>query len=113
LESKDGDMLLSPSYDLMNTKLHIQDPQIAMNLFKEMERTKEHLFSQTYNYRIDDFIELGKRLEIKERIISSITDEFRTSRNPMLQYINKSFLSDEGKQKYINTVEEHFKQLFK
>lgn len=112
LESEDGDMLLSPSYDLMNTKLHIDDPQMAMNLFKEMERTKEHLLSKTYEYKINDLIELGKRLQIKERILKSITDEFRAAKNNMLRFVDRSFLSDEGKQKYQETINNHYKQLF-
>jgi len=112
LESGDGDMLLSPSYDLMNTKLHINDPQIAMNLFKEMERTKEHLLSTPYNYTINSFVELGKRLEIKENILTKTVGEFKELKPDMLNFINKSFLSDQGKQKYKNIIEMHYKQLF-
>ena len=112
LESKDGDMLLSPSYDLMNTKLHIQDPQIAMNLFKEMERTKEHLLSTSYDYTINSFIELGKRLEIKENILNKTVEEFRELKSDMLKFVDKSFLSDHGKQKYKDVIEKHYKQLF-
>ncbi len=112
LESGDGDMLLSPSYDLMNTKLHIQDPQIAMNLYKEMERTKEHLLSTLYDYTINSFIELGKRLKIKENILNKTVQEFRILKPDMLNFVDKSFLSDLGKQKYKNIVEKHYKQLF-
>jgi len=31
LETSDGDMQLSPSYDLMNTKIHINDSPVALN----------------------------------------------------------------------------------
>ena len=112
LESADGDMLLSPSYDLMNTKLHINDPQMAMNLFKEMERTREHLFSNAYDYKIGDFIELGKRLDVKVRIINAITDEFTAAKNAVLSFVDRSFLSEAGKQKYKDIVEKHYDQLF-
>lgn len=112
LESTDGDMLLSPSYDLMNTKLHIHDPQIAMNLFKEMERTKSGLLTTHYDYKIADFIELGKRLEIKERILSTVDEEFRQSEKRVLQFVEKSFLSDKGKLKYKAVVQQNYRQLF-
>lgn len=72
LESADDGMLLSPSYDLMNTKLHMNDPKIAMNLFKEMERTKQNLLTTTYNYKIRDFLELGKRIGVRESTLLSI-----------------------------------------
>ncbi|MFZ4523195.1 MAG: type II toxin-antitoxin system HipA family toxin [Bacteroidales bacterium] len=112
LESPDGDMLLSPSYDLMNTKLHINDPQTAMNLFKEMERTKQNLFTAAYNYKIGDFLALGKRFNIKERILQSIEKEFRAAKEEMQVLVDKSFLSDAGKQKYKEVVELQYNQLF-
>ncbi len=112
LESSDGDMLLSPSYDLMNTKLHINDPQIAMNLFKEMERTKQNLLTATYNYKIGDFLELGRRLNIRDRILLSVEKEFREAKADMQLLVDKSFLSDAGKQKYKEVVELQHNQLF-
>jgi len=112
LESADGDMLLSPSYDLMNTKLHINDPQLAMNLFKEMERTKQNLLTNTYDYKIRDFLELGKRIGVRDRLLLPIEKEFRAAKEDMLLLVNKSFLSDAGKLKYKEVVELHHGQLF-
>jgi serine/threonine-protein kinase HipA len=112
LESADGDMLLSPSYDLMNTKLHINDSKIAMNLFKEMERTKHDLLNTTYNYKIGDFLDLGKRIGVRERILPPIEKEFRAAKADMLLLVDKSFLSDAGKLKYKEVVDLHHNQLF-
>jgi serine/threonine-protein kinase HipA len=112
LESVDGDMLLSPSYDLMNTKLHINDPTIAMNLFKEMERTKQNLLTTTYDYKIGDFLELGRRIGVRERILPSVEKEFRAAKSDMLLLVDKSFLSDAGKLKYKDVVDQHHDQLF-
>ena len=112
LESVDGDMILSPAYDLMNTKLHIDDSYIALNLFAEMERTKEKHFENTYPYTIKDFIELGSRLEIKTRLLDKIIEQNREKENDMIKFIDRSFLSDEGKQKYQETINKHYKQLF-
>ena len=112
LESTDGDMLLSPSYDLMNTKLHINDPKIAMNLFKEMERTKHNLLTTTYDYKIGDFIKLGKRIGVRERILLSIEKEFRIAKADMLLLVKKSFLSDAGKLSYKEVIDLHHDQLF-
>lgn len=112
LESPDGDMLLSPSYDLMNTKLHINDSKIAMNLFKEMERTQQNLLTTTYDYKIGDFHELGKRIGVRDRILITIEEEFRTAIADMLLLVDKSFLSDAGKLAYKEIVEQHHGQLF-
>jgi serine/threonine-protein kinase HipA len=112
LESVDGDMLLSPAYDLMNTKLHIDDSHIALNLFTEMERTKENHFKNMYRYTIKDFIELGSRLGIKVRLLDKIIEQNREKEYDMIKFINRSFLSNKGKQKYQDTVHLHYKQLF-
>ncbi len=112
LESDDGDMLLSPSYDLMNTKLHINDPPIAMNLFKEMERTKQDLLTTSYDYKIKDFLRLGERIGVRERILLTIEKEFHVAKADMLLFVDKSFLSDAGKIKYKEVLELQHGKLF-
>lgn len=112
LESADGDMLLSPAYDLMNTKLHINDASIAMNLFKEMERTKQNLLTAAYKYKITDFLELGRRIGLPDRILLTIEKEFQRAKEKMLLFVDRSFLSEEGKLKYKEVVEAQHDQLF-
>jgi serine/threonine-protein kinase HipA len=112
LESADGDMLLSPSYDLMNTKLHINDASIAMNLFKEMERTKQNFLTSAYKYKIGDFLELGRRIGVQDRLLLTIEKEFQTAKEKILLFVDRSFLSDEGKLKYKEVIELQHDQLF-
>lgn len=111
LETSDGDVQLSPSYDLMNTKIHINDSPIALNLFKELERTSLPK-SKTYTYTIKDFIELGKRFGLRDKLLEKIIKEFEGTEDKMKEMINKSFLSDKAKKKYLETVEKNFVQLF-
>ena len=111
LETSDGDMQLSPSYDLMNTKIHVNDSPIALNLFIELERTSLAR-GKTYTYAIKDFIELGKRFGLRDKLLEKIVKEFEGTENKMKEMINKSFLSDKAKKKYLETVEKNFVQLF-
>lgn len=111
LETSDGDMQLSPSYDLMNTKIHVNDSLIALNLFKELERTSLPK-GQTYTYAIKDFIELGKRFGLRDKLLEKIVKKFEGTEDKMKEMINKSFLSDEAKKKFLETVEKNFGQLF-
>jgi serine/threonine-protein kinase HipA len=108
LETADGDMMLSPSYDLMNTKLHLTDNLLALNLFEEFEQTSLPL-GEKYNYKCEDFIEFGTRLKIKESIITKIIDSFNEKQNKILAMVDKSFLSDEAKKLYKNNVVENYK----
>lgn len=112
LETADGDMQLSPSYDLMNTKIHVKDAPIALNLFRELERTSLPK-GEKYNYSIKDFMELGTRFGISDRLLQKIVKQFEGTENKMKAMIAKSFLSDIGKTKYLETVEESFKLCFK
>lgn len=108
LETSDGDMMLSPSYDLMNTKIHVMDNLLALNLFNEFEQTSLPL-GERYNYNSDDFIEFGKRLKIRETNIKKIIDLFNSNEGEMLAMIDKSFLSNDAKNLYKTNVVENYK----
>lgn len=108
LETTDGDMMLSPSYDLMNTKIHLTDNLLALNLFEELEQTSLPL-GEKYNYTSEDFIEFGKRLNIKETTITKIIDPFNQKESVVLAMIKKSFLSEDAKKMYKNNVIENYK----
>jgi serine/threonine-protein kinase HipA len=111
LETPDGDMQLSPSYDLMNTKIHVNDSPIALNLFKELERTSLPK-GQSYSYVIKDFMELGKRFGLRDKLLEKIVKEFEGTEDKIKEMINKSFLSDKARKKYLETVKKNYAQLF-
>ncbi len=111
LETPDGDMQLSPSYDLMNTKIHVNDSPVALNLLRELERTNLPK-GQNYSYTIKDFIELGKRFGLSDRLLKKIVKEFEGTEDKMKGMINKSFLSDKAKNKYLEIIRKNFVQLF-
>lgn len=108
LETADGDMMLSPSYDLMNTKLHLRDNLLALNLFEELEQTSLPL-GEKYCYKSEDFIEFGKRLKIRETIITKNIDSFNNKESEILAMVDKSFLSDDAKKLYKNNVVDNYK----
>jgi len=108
LETPDGDMMLSPSYDLMNTKIHVMDNFLALNLFKEFEQTNLPL-GEKYIYKSEDFHEFGKRLKIREPVIAKIIDSFYNKESDILAMVDKSFLSDDAKKLYKNIVAENYK----
>lgn len=108
LETADGDMMLSPSYDLMNTKIHVVDNLLALNLFTEFEQTSLPL-GEKYNYMSDDFIEFGKRLKIRETNITKIIGSFNKKEGEILAMIDKSFLSNDARKLYKANVVENYK----
>ncbi len=107
LETADGDMMLSPSYDLMNTKIHLSDNLLALNLFEEMEQTSLPL-GENYSYKSGDFIEFGTRLKIKETIITKIIKSFNEKESDILTMVDKSFLSGDARKLYKSNVVENY-----
>jgi len=108
LETVDSDLMLSPSYDLMNTKIHLAQNLLALNLFKEHVQTSLPLGEKSSYYRAD-FIEFGNRLKIKEIIITKIIGEFDKKESKILAMVDKSFLSDSAKYLYKKSVVENYK----
>lgn len=112
LETADGDMMLSPSYDLMNTKIHLTDNLLALNLFKEMEQTGLPL-GKIYTYSSADFFEFGKRLKIKESIITKTIDMFIAKEKDLPAMVDKSFLVADAKNLYKKIISENYKMFNK
>jgi len=101
LESSTGDYLLSPAYDLLNTRLHVDDTDFAL---------EKGLFSDGYKsegYKIHghpvktDFIEFAKRIGVTDTRVEKLLHPF-TEKQPMVDtLVNRSFLSEASKREYL------------
>ena len=89
---------LSPAYDLVNTSLQILEPRIFA-LDKELFKDKMNL-TDTRQVSADDFIELGKRIGLPERLVIQEIKRFTTPNHKADAMIQRSFLSDELKRSY-------------
>jgi len=88
---------LSPAYDLINTSLQYEPRIFALDkgLFKEgMHLTDTCLVSS------DDFIELGRRIGLPEKLVMLEIKRFTTPNEKADAMIDRSFLSDELKRSY-------------
>lgn len=106
LESPNGDYLLSPAYDLINSKIHASDPLFGLDkgLFKDDFK------SMTYKINgypgKNDFIELAKRMEIQEKRIEKLLAPFLEKQPKVEELTGRSFLNDLTKKAYINRYNE-------
>ena len=104
-----GDYVLTPAYDLLCTKLHSpSENDMALTLFKEG-------FSEAYQaigfYTYFDFLQLGKKLGIREARAIRIIDEFRNERNEIYDLVEKSFLRRDIKDLYREYYNDRTKRL--
>lgn len=101
IETLRGDYVLSPAYDLINTRLHIDDTDFAADkgLFKDGFRSKR--WEITGHCHQDDFLEFGRRIGLNEARIGKLLAPF-INKNPLVEtLINHSFLNDSSKKTYL------------
>jgi len=101
LESNKGDFLLSPVYDLLNTKLHVDDSDFALDkgLFADDFKSKQYKKSMHPNK--SDFEEFGRRIGVKESRIEKIIAPYLEKQPFMEVLIGRSFLTEANKRAYL------------
>jgi len=100
LETDSGDFLLSPAYDLVCTRIHVDDGDMGLKngLF---DKDFDHPSFATYGfYAYDDLFDFGIKIGIKEKRVKNQLDIYLSSRDSVVSMIKRSFLNDECKKKY-------------
>jgi len=100
IRNEDDEIMLSPAYDLLSTKLLI--PKDKEDLALPMNGKKS-------NFKKKDFDLFASQLGINEAALRKIYERFGDSFSEMNELINKSFLSKEMKEKYIALLDERRK----
>lgn len=100
LETESGDFRLSPAYDLINTKLHVDDRIFALDKGLLKDNAAEYMpYGMTNG---TTFREFGKRLGLPDKTVRRELDKFCTSYPLLDTLIANSYLSDELKENYRN-----------
>lgn len=101
LESSHGDYLLSPAYDLINTRLHVNDSDFALDkgLFSDNFKSADY---KKYNHPSkSDFFEFARRIGVIESRIEKLLFPFLAKQDFVQTLINRSFLDNPGKRGYL------------
>lgn len=101
LETPSGDYILSPAYDLLCTRLHVKDPDVAFTngLFADDFATES--FRANGYYAFDDFLALGLRAEIPEALVRRELAAVGASRPKVVDLVGRSYLSEECRELYL------------
>ncbi len=103
IRNEDDEIMLSPAYDLLSTKLLIP---------KDKEDLALPLNGKKNNLKKKDFDLFAVQLGINETALRKIYLKFGDSIHEMNKFINKSFLSKEMKEKYIALLNERRKVIW-
>jgi len=96
LTNENNEVLLTPAYDLLSTKLHIPNDSEELALPINGNRS---------NLKLSDFHAFAHKLGINAVSEKNVLDKFANSKAEIIRKIESSFLSEELKQSYRNLVE--------
>ncbi len=102
LTTATGDIILSPAYDLLNTKIAMPDDldEIALTLNAKQRKLK-----------MSDFNVLAQKLKIPEKTVQNITHRFINRLPKAEEWINSSFLPDSFRHIYKKGIEANAQQI--
>ncbi len=101
LESSKGDYLLSPAYDLINTKLHVDDTDFALSKGLLADDFKSEAFKRNGHPSKRDFEEFAKRIGVMEGRFEKLMYPFLERQVRVETLVRHSFLSEANKRGYL------------
>ena len=101
LESSKGDYLLSPVYDLLNTKLHVDDSDFALDKGLFLDDFKSEQYKKNKHPNKLDFVEFGRRIGVSENRIEKLMAPYLEKQPLMETLISRSFLTEANKRGYL------------
>jgi len=110
-QTENGDYLLSPAYDLLNTSLHIHDETFALEDGLFAKKFYSEIYRQTGNPCQEDFINFGRMINIPDIQIEKIMNDFLTFQPFVRELTERSFLNEKTKRIYIRGYEERLARL--
>src|SRR5690606_2918847 len=111
MESDHGDYLLAPAYDLLCTALHIDDANLALHEGLYEGDIDEDSFKKHGVYTAQSFMVFAARIGVKASIAEQIIEETKAALSPSLDFIERSFLSREAKEKYKEILKERINRM--
>ena len=104
LETKNGDYVLSPAYDLMNTRIHVDEESsfaLSDELFKEWYWSNCRINNAQHHPCKEDFIEFGKVIGINKNRVNKLSEPFLKKQIGVENLVKRSFLDEDTKSQYL------------
>ncbi len=98
--SAKGDAFLAPAYDLINTRLHVKDEDLALKDGLYPEDLKHPSFEHFGSYAYDDFQHFGEKIGLLPARVKRMISKFLKDEEKVYGLISKSFLNEKTKADY-------------
>lgn len=106
IETPMGDYRLSPFYDLLNSRIHINDKDFALEeglLPKKL--VKGNIRTQ--------FLKLGELVGVSPKVYNNILDSMLVASESVTKLVNSSFLNEKTKRNYLQSYQRKLHKLKK
>lgn len=101
LENLSGDYLMSPAYDLVNTRIHVDDTDFALSKKLFTDDHQSAAWKKSGHASATDFLEFGKRIGVVESRCAKLLAPFLERQANVEGLINRSFLDAGSKRAYL------------
>lgn len=101
IETPNGDHMLSPAYDLLNTRLHVNDTDFALDMGLFQDDYESKVMRSNGHVALDDFSQLAHKWDISEKRRDNILAPFLKEQSLVRALTNRSFLNTEMKNEYL------------
>jgi len=101
LESETGDYFVSPAYDLVNTRLHVDDTDFALDKGLFADDFASENFKKTHHRGKQDFEEFARRIGVQEDRLEKLFEPFLLKQEKVETLVNRSFLNEPNKRGYL------------
>jgi serine/threonine-protein kinase HipA len=101
-----GQAVLAPAYDLVNTRLHIDDSDLALHDGLYPKDYEYPSYGSYGIYAYDDFYEFGLRIGLLSARIVRMLGPFVAKQEKVYTLLAHSYLSPEARKRYLAVYEE-------
>lgn len=101
---RNGELVLAPAYDLLNTRIHVDGPDFAMNGGLSPRLNRSDTYDRTLHPCRMDFLSFARLIGINDRRANRVLDSFMEVPSLVDSLINRSFLFDEKTKRFYRRV---------
>jgi serine/threonine-protein kinase HipA len=101
LETESGDHFLSPAYDLVNTHIHVDDRDFALDKGLFADDFESPAFKKTGQRGQKDFFEFARRIGIEGSRVKKLLEPLLAKQEKVEALVKRSFLNKATKRAYL------------
>ncbi len=105
-QTPNGDYVLTPAYDLINTSIHVDDSDFALQEGLMPKEVHSETYVHTGHPCKTDFKEFGRRIQVLPKRIDAIISTFAAEQLLVYDLIDRSFLDGRTKRMYKRSYQE-------